>query len=70
MMRRRSGARWAMLAFLIIHGGATILADAFLFTPTAEGTVLRGLLLAQLLLAGAALVLSILRSAEAWFRAE
>jgi len=48
VMRRRGRARWAMLGFLIVHGGATVFADAFLPTPAVEGTYLRVLRLTKL----------------------
>jgi hypothetical protein len=69
VMRRRSGARWALLAVLPLHGGATIMADAFLVAPP-EGVYFRVFLLVQLLLAGTAVALSVQRRAQAWFRAE
>jgi hypothetical protein len=69
MMRRRSGVRWIQLGVLLLHGGATVLADAVLVDVAEQGLYLRGLLLAQLGLAAAGLLISLLPGAERWFRA-
>lgn len=69
LMRRRPGLRWALLAVvLVLQVGAGVLASAFLVSPSAEGTTVFAILVASLLLAGAALVVGALPSASAWFR--
>lgn len=70
MMRRHGGARWALLIVLLIHGAVAVLADAIVVAPTDEGVYVRILLGAQLLLAVAGLVVSMLPGARRWFRAE
>ncbi|WP_264793820.1 hypothetical protein [Arthrobacter mangrovi] len=69
LMRRRSGVRWVQLGVLLLHGGATVLADAVLVDVAEQGPYLRVLLLAQLALAAAGLLTSLLPGAERWFRA-
>jgi hypothetical protein len=69
LMRRRGGARWVQLGILLLHGGATVLADAVLVNVAEQGLYLRVLLLAQLALAAAGLLISLLPRAERWFRA-
>lgn len=70
MMRRHGGARWGLLVTLLFHGAVAVLADAFVVTPEWEGILVRVLLLAQLLLAGAGLIGSAFPAANAWLRAE
>ena len=68
MMRRRSGARVGLFVMVIIHAIVAILAEAFLAAPGAEGGTVRWPLVAQLVLAGAALIAGMLPGAGAWFR--
>lgn len=70
MMRQRGGARWALLAVLVIHGAVWALADAVLIGPGAPELYLRLLLLAQLVTACAGWVVSLLPGARAWFRSQ
>ena len=70
MMGRRGRLRWALLAVLPLHGIAVLLVDGFLVLPSAAGTAISMLLLAQLTLSGAALVLGVLDGTNAWFRAK
>ncbi|AUI50188.1 hypothetical protein [Arthrobacter crystallopoietes] len=70
LMRRRGGIRWVQLVVLLIHGGAAVLTDAFLVAPGEGEMYLRWMLVAQLVLASAALLVSLLPGADAWFRAK
>jgi hypothetical protein len=70
MMRRHGGARWALMFILFINAGAALVVDAFVIVPGDEGLYLRICLLAQLSLAGAGLVVSLLPGASAWFRSK
>lgn len=70
LMRRRGGIRWAQLVVILLHGGAAVLADAFLVAPGEGDMYLRWVLVAQVVLACAALVVSLLPGADTWFRAE
>lgn len=67
MMRGRGGVRWALLVFLVVHAGVLLLADAFLGGGD-YGTLFSILLIGQLLLAVAAVIVSLLPSSTAWFR--
>ncbi len=67
MMRRRGGARWALLLVLVVHAAVALLADAFLGLGDL-GAYLRLLFWAQLLLSGVALIVSLLPAAGRWFR--
>jgi hypothetical protein len=69
VMNRRRGVRWFLLAFVAIHAGVAIVADAFLSLGDA-GAYLRLLLGAQLVLALIASVVSILPGTRRWFRVE
>jgi|GEM_PF-3334363 len=70
MMNRHGRLRWALLAVLPLHGFAVLLLDGFLVLPSAAGTALSVLLLAQLALVGTGLVLGVMDGASAWFRAK
>ena len=67
MMGRHGGVRWLMLLVLAVHAVVAVFADAFL-SGGDVGIFLRLLLLAQLLLAGVALILSFLPGTGRWFR--
>lgn len=68
MMRRHGAVRWVMLVVLLIQVVVTVLADALVVTPGTDGWGVHALLLAQLVLAGAALVVSTLPGAGRWLR--
>ncbi|WP_170297322.1 hypothetical protein, partial [Georgenia thermotolerans] len=70
MMGRRAWARIALLVMLIVHAAVMVLADAYLAAAGAEGAGVRWPLVAQLLLAAAAWIVSLAPSATRWFRAE
>lgn len=70
MMRQRGGARWALLVVLVFHGAAWALADAVLIGPDAPEPYLQLLLMAQLVTACVAWVVSLLPGARAWFRSQ
>jgi hypothetical protein len=70
MMRQRGGARWALLAVLVIHGALWVLADAVLIAHEESELYLRLLLVAQLITACVAWVVSLLPGAAAWFRVQ
>lgn len=70
MLRRNGRARWGLLVVLLLHLGVAALADAFVLVANDEGAYFRLVLVAQLVLAGAALVASFLPSAGAWFRGD
>ena len=67
MLGRHGGARWLMLLVLAVHAVVAVFADAFL-SGGDVGLFLRLLLLAQLLLAGVALIVSFLPGTGPWFR--
>ncbi|NMR31183.1 hypothetical protein [Crystallibacter degradans] len=67
MMRQRGWVRWVQLGVLLSHGGAAVLADAVLVAPGGGEDYLRLLLGVQLVLAAAALVISVLPGASNWF---
>lgn len=69
MMRRHSAVRWVMLFVLLIQCVVTVFADALVVTPGLDGWGIHLLLLVQLVLAGAALVVSTLPGAGRWLRA-
>jgi hypothetical protein len=68
MMRGHGGARWALMLFLFVGAGVSLIADAFAIPPGEDGLYLRICLVAQLVVAGVALVLSLFPGASAWFR--
>jgi hypothetical protein len=70
MMHRHGAVRWAIFFVLLVHAAVALLADAFLVTTEQEGLYLRILLVAQLLLAVAAFLASLMPGAWGWFRAE
>jgi hypothetical protein len=69
VMRRHGWARWALVVVLLVHAGATLLADSFLAAP-GDALHIRLLLVAQLALAFVATVIMVLPGTGAWFRAE
>lgn len=68
MMRQRGGARWALLAVLVLHGAVWVVADAVLIGHDTPEPYLRLLLMAQLITACMAWIVSLLPGAAAWFR--
>lgn len=68
MLRGRGGARWALMVLLVINAAAILVAESVLIAPDDAGLLLRLLLLAQLVLASAGLVSSLLPRATVWFR--
>jgi len=70
LMRRHGKVRFVLLAMLLVNGAVTLLADAFLAAPGDQELGIRVLLVLQLVLAGAAVVASVLGGASQWFRAE
>ncbi|MPV88189.1 hypothetical protein GB882_05865 [Georgenia ruanii] len=70
MMGRRAWARIALLVVLVVHAAVMVLADAYLAAPGTAGAGVRWPLVAQLLLAAAAWIVSLAPSATRWFRAE
>ncbi|WP_127129625.1 hypothetical protein [Georgenia sp. SYP-B2076] len=69
MMRGRGSARVGLFVMVVVHVVVAILAESFLAAPGTAGGAVRWPLVAQLLLACAALVTSLLPGANAWFRA-
>lgn len=67
MLRPRGWIRFVQLPFLVVHAGVMIIADALIVGEDADGAYLAALLLAQLLLAVAALIASFLPGTRAWF---
>lgn len=70
MMRGRRGVRGTQLLLLFIHAGVTVLAVSFIAASDGSGIYIQILLLLQLLLAGAAFVVSLFPGSGAWFRSE
>jgi hypothetical protein len=70
LMRRHGKVRFVLLAMLLVHGVVTLVADAFLAAPGDQELGIRVLLVIQLVLAGAAVIASVLHGAGQWFRAE
>jgi hypothetical protein len=68
LMRRHGKVRFVLLAMLLVNGAVTLLADAFLAAPGDQELGIRVLLVLQLVLAGAAVVASVLGGASQWFR--
>lgn len=69
MMRRHGAVRWVMLLVLLIQCAVTVLADALVAAPGLDDWGVHVLLFGQLVLAGAALVVSTLPGAGRWLRA-
>lgn len=69
MMRRHGAVRWVQLPVILVQCVVSVLADALVVTPGVDGWAVHLLLLLQLVLAGAALVVSTLPGAGRWFRA-
>jgi hypothetical protein len=67
MMRRHGSARWLLVLVLALHAVVALFANELL-TLGEEGLVMGIALLAQLLLAGAALVSAFLPGSWRWFR--
>ena len=70
MMRGHGWARWALLVVLVVQAAVWVLVDAVIVAPEELVAYFRILLLSQLVLAGAALVLTFVPGATAWFRVE
>ena len=70
LMRRHGKVRFVLLAMLFVQGAVTLLADEFLAAPGDQELGIRIMLVLQLVLAGAAVIASVLRGANQWFRAE
>lgn len=67
-MRQRGWAPWALFVMLLIHGGATYLAAAFLVPDGEAGSYTLMLWAAQFLLAVTGLLLLVLPASTQWFR--
>ncbi len=67
MMRRHGSARWVLIFVLALHAAVALFAGELL-TLGEEGLVMTIALVAQLLLAGAALISAFLPGSWRWFR--
>jgi hypothetical protein len=68
VVRRHRWAQWAQLVVLLIHACVVLFAGTFIALGD-QGMLIAVLLIAQLLLGGIALVVSVLPGSGAWFRA-
>ena len=70
MLRRHGWVRWVLLGVLVLHAGVWVVVDAVIVAPEEQVIYFGLLLLAQLVLASVALILSFFPGASEWFRAE
>lgn len=69
MLNGHGGMRWVLLVMLVFHAAVMLFGDAFIAFG-GEGIYISSLLVAQLVLAGAGLIASLLPGAGAWFRSK